>query len=110
MNSEEDEFRRIEREAKRRAAHELADTQVYTSGDQEWMCDQVSAELRGLRDQVQQLKSDLSEKVLISNEMLEVKDELVAALKEMLDGEGKSFRELCEQARAAIAKAERTTT
>ena len=65
MNSEEDEFRRIEREAKRRAAHELADTQVYTIHyDQEWMCDQVSAELRGLRDQVQQLKSDLSEKVL----------------------------------------------
>ena len=29
MNSEEDEFRRIEREALRRAAHELADTQVY---------------------------------------------------------------------------------
>ena len=64
MNTEEEEFKRIEREAKRRAAHELADTQVYTSGDQEWMCDQVSAELRGLRDQVQQLKSDLSEKVL----------------------------------------------
>ena len=65
MNSEEDEFKRIEAEAKRRAAHELADTQVYTIHyDQEWMCDQVSAELRGLRDQVQQLKSDLSEKVL----------------------------------------------
>jgi len=32
--------------------------------------------------------------------------ELVAALKEMLDGENKSFRELCEQARAAIAKGE----
>ena len=31
MNTEEDEFRRIEREAKRRAAHELADTPVYTS-------------------------------------------------------------------------------
>jgi len=27
-------------------------------------------------------------------------------LKEMLDGENKSFRELCEQARAAIAKGE----
>ena len=35
--------------------------------------------------------------------------DLVKALEEMLDGEGKSFRELCEQARAAIAKAERTT-
>lgn len=69
----------------------------------------AAAELRRLHDEVQQLKSDLSEEVLISNEMLEVKDELVAALKEILDGEGKSFRQLCEQARAAIAKAERTT-
>ena len=31
MNTEEEEFQRIEAEAKRRAAHELADTQVYTS-------------------------------------------------------------------------------
>lgn len=36
----------------------------------------------------------------------EVNQELLAALKEILDGEGKSFRELCEQARAAIAKGE----
>ena len=108
MNSEEDEFRRIEREAKRRAAHELADTQVYTSGDQEWMCDQVSAELRGLRDQVQQLKSDLSEKVLISNEMLEVKDELLAALKVAVDHA--YWPDIAQQLRAAIAKAERKTT
>jgi len=36
----------------------------------------------------------------------EVNQELVAALKEMLDGENKSFRELCEQARAAIAQGE----
>jgi hypothetical protein len=35
-----------------------------------------------------------------------VNQELIAALKEMLDGENKSFRELCEQARAAIAKGE----
>jgi hypothetical protein len=35
-----------------------------------------------------------------------VNQELLAALKEILDGEGKSFRELCEQARAAIAKGE----
>jgi hypothetical protein len=34
----------------------------------------------------------------------ESNQELIAALKEMLDGENKSFRELCEQARAAIAK------
>ena len=32
--------------------------------------------------------------------------ELVKALEEMLDGEGSSFRVLCEQARAAINKAE----
>ena len=31
MNSEEDEFRRIEREAKRRAAQDDDDTQSYTS-------------------------------------------------------------------------------
>ena len=31
MNSEEDEFRRIEAEAKRRAAQDDADTPVYTS-------------------------------------------------------------------------------
>lgn len=36
----------------------------------------------------------------------EVNQELLAALKEILDGHGKSFRELCEQARAAIAKGE----
>jgi ElaB/YqjD/DUF883 family membrane-anchored ribosome-binding protein len=36
----------------------------------------------------------------------ESNQELLAALKEMLDGENKSFRELCEQARAAIAKGE----
>ena len=108
MNTEEEEFKRIEREAKRRAAHELADTQVYTSGDQEWMCDQVSAELRGLRDQVQKLKSDLSEEVLISNEMLEVKDELLAALKVAVDHA--YWPDIAQQLRAAIAKAERTTT
>ena len=36
----------------------------------------------------------------------EVNQELLAALKEILDGHGKSFRELCGQARAAIAKGE----
>lgn len=40
----------------------------------------------------------------------EVNQELVKALEEMLDGEGSSFRELCEQARAAINKAEGGTT
>jgi hypothetical protein len=50
-------------------------------------CDEAAAELRRLH---------------------EVNHELLAALKEMLDGENKSFRELCEQARAAIAKGEKT--
>jgi hypothetical protein len=39
----------------------------------------------------------------------ESNQELIAALKEMLDGENKSFRELCEQALAAINKAEGET-
>jgi hypothetical protein len=38
--------------------------------------------------------------------LYESNQELIAALKEMLDGKNKSFRELCEQARAAIAKGE----
>ena len=50
-----------------------------------WHCHKASAELRRLH---------------------EVNHELLAALKEMLDGENKSFRELCEQARAAIAEGE----
>ena len=50
-----------------------------------WHCHKAAAELRRLHE---------------SNQ------ELIAALKEMLDGENKSFRELCEQARAAIDKGE----
>jgi len=50
-----------------------------------WDCHKAAAELRRLHE---------------SNQ------ELIAALKEMLDGENKSFRELCERARAAIAKGE----
>ena len=52
-------------------------------------CDEAAAELRRLHE---------------SN------TELVKALEEMLDGEGSSFRVLCEQARAAIAKAEAERT
>ena len=37
----------------------------------------------------------------------EANQELLEVLKEILDGEGKSFRNIWEQARAAIAKAER---
>jgi predicted protein tyrosine phosphatase len=36
----------------------------------------------------------------------EANQELLEVLKEILDGEGKSFRNIWEQARAAIAKAE----
>ena len=50
-----------------------------------WHCHKAAAELRRLHE---------------SN------TELVKALEEMLDGEGSSFRVLCEQARAAIKKAE----
>jgi hypothetical protein len=39
----------------------------------------------------------------------EVNAALLEALKEILDGEGKSFRELCEQARDAIQKSEGDT-
>ena len=49
-----------------------------------WHCHKAAAELRRLHE---------------SN------TELVKALEEMLDGEGSSFRVLCEQARAAINKA-----
>jgi hypothetical protein len=53
--------------------------------------------------------SNFGDMKLIADELRrlhEVNQELIAALKEMLDGENKSFRELCEQARAAIAKGE----
>lgn len=80
----------------------------------------AAAELRRLHDEVQQLKSDLSEEVLISNAMLEVKDELLAALKQGVDETldyikrnhltGAENNHWVVQARAAIAKAERGTT
>tara|TARA_R110000868_G_scaffold82306_2_gene232493 strand:- start:172 stop:552 length:381 start_codon:yes stop_codon:yes gene_type:complete len=69
-------------------------------------------ELRRLYDEVQQLKSDLSEEVLISNAMLEVKDELLEALEKLArlgNGEHYGNSEGNTIARAAIAKAERTT-
>lgn len=50
-----------------------------------WHCHKAAAELRRLHE------SNL---------------ELVAALKEILDGEDQSFRVICEQSRRAIAKAE----
>ena len=50
-----------------------------------WHCHKAAAELRRLH---------------------EVNQELLEVLKEILDGEGKSFRNIWEQARAAINKAE----
>ena len=43
-------------------------------------CDEAAAELRRLHDEVTELQSDLVEEVLLSNAMLEVKEELLAAL------------------------------
>jgi len=42
---------------------------------------EAAAELRRLHDEVTELQSDLVEEVLLSNAMLEVKEELLAALK-----------------------------
>lgn len=74
MNSEEDEFQRIEAEAKRRAAHELADTQVYTSGawhqrDSEMSDPTIASwsrendllfQLRKLREENERLKKEIA--------------------------------------------------
>ncbi len=67
---------------------------------------QAAAELRRLHIEVQQLKSDLSEEVLISNAILETKDELLAALQAILsDGlHCDVVPHLHEKACAAIAK------
>ena len=108
----------------------LAQVAPYLEGGErgQWIMS-AADELRRLHDEVQQLKSDLSEEVLISNEMLEVKDELLAALKWMVENDdtnegdepverlgGASWNEYNEywidglnKARAAINKAERTT-
>jgi len=69
---------------------------------------QAAAELRRLHIEVQQLKSDLSEEVLISNAILETKDELLAALQAILsDGlHCDVVPHLHEKACAAIAKGE----
>ena len=77
-----------------------------------WDCHQAAAELRRLHDEVQQLKSDLSEEVLISNAMLEVKDELLAALQALVktDAPDQIKSSIWKQAFVAINKAERTTT
>ena len=83
----------------------------YSGYDWEVACTEVAAELRRLHDEVQQLKSDLSEEVLISNEMLEVKDELLAALKALVKADAPDCikSSIWQQAFVAINKAERTT-
>jgi hypothetical protein len=77
---------------------------------------EAAAELRRLHDEVTELQSDLVEEVLLSNAMLEVKEELLAALKqgvnETLDYikrnhlTGAENNHWIVQARAAIAKGE----
>jgi len=69
----------------------------------------AAAELRRLHDEVTELQSDLVEEVLLSNAMLEVKEELLAALKEAFDvciWPGSVISDVHSKARAAIAKAE----
>lgn len=99
----------------------LADAlDLYATGDAHQRdIEQAAAELRRLHDEVQQLKSDLSEEVLISNEMLEVKDELLAALETMRYAYAShgnhaycqvgTEEDVLNLVDAAIAKAERTT-
>jgi hypothetical protein len=67
-----------------------------------------AAELRRLHIEVQQLKSDLREEVLISNAMLETKDVLLEALEKLarlVNGEHYGNSDGNIIARAAIAKA-----
>lgn len=70
--------------------------------------EEIAAELRRLHDEVQQLKSDLSEEVLISNAMLEVKDELLEALKALVKADEPDCikSSIWQQAFVAINKAE----
>jgi hypothetical protein len=96
-------------EALRLAAHAEANSNF---GDMK----SIAAELRRLHDEVTELQSDLVEEVLLSNAMLEVKEELLAALKqgvnETLDYikrnhlTGAENNHWIVQARAAIAKGE----
>jgi hypothetical protein len=68
----------------------------------------AAAELRRLHDEVTELQSDLVEEVLLSNAMLEVKEELLAALKALVEADAPDYikSSIWEQARAAIAKGE----
>jgi hypothetical protein len=72
------------------------------------MC-KAAAELRRLHLEVQQLKSDLREEVLISNAMLETKDELLAALQNLENDDSSIPPHAWAIVQAAIAKAEGET-
>ncbi len=68
-----------------------------------------AAELRRLHIEVQQLKSDLSEEVLISNEILQVKDQLLEALQNLENDDGSIPHHAWVMVQTAIAKAEGKT-
>ena len=93
MNTEEDEFRRIEREAKRRVQDDDDDTQGYVSKSKDPRVRDAADELRRLHL---------------------VNQELLAALKAITSMETEyanaTVKRMGTVARAAIAKAERTTT
>ena len=63
-------------------AFRLTQVAPYLEGGErgQWIVS-AAAELRRLHDEVTELQSDLVEEVLLSNAMLEVKEELLAALK-----------------------------
>ena len=92
MNTEEDEFRRIEREAKRRAAQDDDDTQGYVSESKDPRVRDAADELRRLHL---------------------VNQELLAALKAITSMETEyanaTVKRMGTMARAAIAKAEGET-
>ena len=93
MNTEEDEFKRIEAEAKRRAQDDDDDTQGYVSESKDPRVRDAADELRRLHL---------------------VNQELLAALKAITSMETEyanaTVKRMGTVARAAIAKAERTTT
>jgi hypothetical protein len=66
------------------------------------------SELRRLNEEVTKLKSDLREEVLISNEILEVKDQLLAALQNLENDDRSIPDHAWAIVQAAIAKAEGT--
>jgi hypothetical protein len=66
------------------------------------------SELRRLNEEVTKLKSDLREEVLISNEILKVKDQLLEALQNLENDDRSIPDHAWAIVQAAIAKAEGT--